>query len=80
MCDDYFEDDFSSDEYMDETGNEGLPGDDDPIHDETLDESHPDYPHGPDWDDWMIIGPMSEDIVRERRERRRIRREIFGDD
>ena len=30
---------------------------------------------GLDWEDWMIIGPLSEDIANERRERNRIRRE-----
>ena len=30
---------------------------------------------GLDWEDWMIIGPLSEDIAREERERDRIRSE-----
>ncbi|MCB2148206.1 MAG: hypothetical protein KQI81_17145 [Deltaproteobacteria bacterium] len=30
---------------------------------------------GIDWQDWMIMGPLSEDIAREKREQDRIRRE-----
>jgi hypothetical protein len=30
---------------------------------------------GPGWQDWAIIGPMSEDIAREKREIDRIKRE-----
>ena len=30
---------------------------------------------GLDWDDWMLIGPLSEEIARERREKDSIRRE-----
>ena len=30
---------------------------------------------GLDWEDWMIIGPLSEGIANEKRERNRIRRE-----
>ena len=33
-----------------------------------------------EWQDWMIIGPMSEDIARERKEREQIRKDMFGDD
>lgn len=32
---------------------------------------------GLDWEDWMIIGPLSEDIAKEKRERER---DIFGED
>ena len=35
---------------------------------------------GLDWEDWMIIGPLSEEISRERRERDRIRRENDNSD
>ena len=36
---------------------------------------------GPDWEDWMIIGPLSEDIAREKRDIERMRREWDdGDD
>ena len=34
---------------------------------------------GLDWEDWMIIGPLSEDIAREKRDRERARRDTFGD-
>lgn len=33
---------------------------------------------GLEWQDWMVIGPLSEDIARERRERDRIERDMFG--
>jgi hypothetical protein len=35
---------------------------------------------GLEWDDWMIIGPLSEDIAREKRDRERAYRDTFGDD
>lgn len=35
---------------------------------------------GLDWDDWMIIGPLSEDIADEKRRRQELEREMFGDD
>ena len=34
---------------------------------------------GLDWEDWMIIGPLSEEIAREKREKDRIIRENFVD-
>ena len=38
------------------------------------------FDDGFDWDDWMIIGPLSEDIAKEKRERERIERDMFRDD
>jgi hypothetical protein len=35
---------------------------------------------GLDWDDWMIIGPLSEDIAREKRDIERTRREWDEDE
>ena len=35
---------------------------------------------GIDWEDWMLIGPLSEDIANEKRERDRAYRDMFGDD
>jgi len=35
---------------------------------------------GIDADDWMIIGPLSEDIAKEKREKDRAYRDTFGDD
>ena len=35
---------------------------------------------GPDWEDWMIIGPLSEDIAREKRDIERMRREWDDDE
>jgi len=32
---------------------------------------------GPDWQDWMIIGPMAEDIADEELEREKARRDAF---
>lgn len=39
-----------------------------------MDDNFEDY-DGLDWQDWMIIGPLSEDIAREKHEIDRIRRE-----
>jgi len=38
------------------------------------------FDDGFDWQDWMIIGPISEDIAEEKRERERIERDMFGED
>ena len=38
------------------------------------------FDDGLDWEDWMIIGPLSEDIAEEKQERERIERDMFGDD
>ena len=38
------------------------------------------FDDGLDWEDWMIIGPLSEDIAEEKRERERIERDMFGED
>jgi hypothetical protein len=35
---------------------------------------------GIDWDDWMIIGPVSEDIAKEKRDRDWAYRDMFEDD
>ena len=35
---------------------------------------------GLDWEDWMIIGPLSEDIAREKREQDRLQRELDDED
>jgi len=35
---------------------------------------------GLDWEDWMIIGPLSEDIAKEKREKDRIIREDYDSD
>ena len=34
---------------------------------------------GPDWEDWMIIGPLSEDIARDRKEQEDLVDELFED-
>lgn len=38
------------------------------------------FDDGFDWEDWMLIGPLSEDIAEEKRERERIERDMFEDD
>ena len=35
---------------------------------------------GIDCNDWMIIGPLSEEIAKEKRDRDREYRDMFGDD
>lgn len=72
MCDD-FEDDF--DDY------EGDSFEDGGFDNETDEIEMPLEPSiGPlSWKDWMIIGPMSEEIAREERERRKIEKDISGD-
>ena len=35
---------------------------------------------GLEWQDWMIIGPLSEDIAEEKKEKDRIYKDTFGDD
>lgn len=32
------------------------------------------------WEDWMIIGPLSEELAREKREQERLEREMNQDD
>lgn len=34
---------------------------------------------GLEWQDWMIIGPLSEDIAKERREQEKFQGNLFGD-
>ena len=73
-------DDFGDGDFMDnEPFDEGLPGDD-PLQDDTPDEAESDEHYGPDWKDWMIIGPMSEEIAEEKRRQRQIEREFERDE
>ena len=44
--------------------------------DDFIDDIEDGFWDGHDWKDWMIIGPMSEEIAREKREQDRIRREL----
>ncbi|BBO79713.1 hypothetical protein DSCO28_02790 [Desulfosarcina ovata subsp. sediminis] len=48
--------------------------DDEPIFEDEPAESDEDSWDGPEWQDWMIIGPMSEEIAKEKREQDRIRK------
>lgn len=34
---------------------------------------------GLDWEDWMMIGPMSEEIAREKKEQERLENSEFGE-
>lgn len=86
MCDDFddgFEDyegdDFEGDHEGDGFDDGGFDNEADNTND--TDANHEEPCGGPlKWQDWMIIGPLSEDLVREKREKRKIRREILGDD
>ena len=67
-------DDFEDDGFLDEgTVEDGLD-------DEIGDEAQSDVHCGPDWKDIAFLGAMSEEIAEEKKERERIRREMFGDD
>ena len=35
---------------------------------------------GIDWEDWMLIGPLSEDIANEKREREKLYHDMSEDD
>ena len=82
--DDDFGGDFEDDGFMDEDSFEepfeDSAGDLDGPDDDNSDDAQPDEHYGPDWEDWMIIGPMSEEIAEEKRRREKIRRDMFWDD
>ena len=48
--------------------------------DDFIDDSGDDLWDGLEWQDFMIIGPMSEQIRDEKREKERIEKDVFGDD
>ena len=73
MCDDYFEGDFDDYDGFDNDGFDGESNHEDLPKDEPCD-------RGLEWQDWMIIGPLSEDIAEEKKEKDRIYRDTFGDD
>ncbi|BBO78012.1 hypothetical protein DSCW_54290 [Desulfosarcina widdelii] len=50
------------------------------MYDDFIDDGVNDFWDGPDWQDWMIIGPLSESISRERQEQDRIQKEIENED
>ena len=66
---DYDGGDFDGDSYDDG----GFDHDGDTSHDEPSS-------GGLQWQDWMIIGPLSEEIAEEKKEKDRIYRDTFGDD
>ncbi|MBC2711133.1 MAG: hypothetical protein HGJ94_09105 [Desulfosarcina sp.] len=77
--DDFFDDfDDDMDGGFDDDGFEN--SGDDADGDETATESNDELWDGPDWQDWMIIGPISEDSAREKRDIDRIRREYDDTD
>ena len=55
------------------------PFSDDSFQDEGFGDAQADDPLSLDWEDWMITGPMSEDISEEKRKQKRIRRKLYGD-
>lgn len=81
MCDDFY-DDFDSDfdGEAEDWGDNGLyEGDIEdigaPDGEDPTPESDDAFWDGLGWQDWMIIGPLSEEIAREKRVRERMRRE-----
>jgi hypothetical protein len=74
MCDDFI-DNFEDEDFDDDEGFI-----DDEADGDTTTETNDGHWDGPDWQDWMIIGPLSEDIAEEKRERERIERDMFGED
>ncbi len=78
MCDDFFEDyDDEMDNCFDEESFEEDSFDDDGTDEQdSLDKSTDDCWDGLQWQDWMIIGPLSEEIAREKRKINRIRKDF----
>jgi hypothetical protein len=84
MCDDLF-DDF--DDNFDDSDNSNFDNDELDCDDNEIEYDEEIGPvennsfwDGPDWRDWMIIGPLSEDIARDKIEKERIRRDEEGSD
>ena len=81
MCDDFFddfEDDFDGEpgDYEHDGFCDGDFGDWEPEEDAADSPDPWEIPwDGLQWQDWMIIGPLSEEIAREKREKERIIRE-----
>jgi hypothetical protein len=73
MCDDYFEGDFDDYDGFDNDGFDSESNHEDLPHDEPCVGSL-------EWQDWMIIGPLSSEIGEEEKEKDRIYRDTFGDD
>ena len=64
MDQDFDDDDFCEDDF------------DDAITDDTPTETEGGFRPFPQWQDWMIIGPLSEEIAREKRFKKRIRKDF----
>ena len=81
MCDDFI-DDFEDEDFDGDDGFIDDDFDDDEADGNTTTETDDGSWDGPDWQDWMIIGPLSEDIAEEKREKERIRKQhdTSGDD
>ena len=81
MCDDFI-DNFEDEDFDGDDGFIDDDFDDDEADGDTTTETDDGPWDGPDWQDWMIIGPLSEDIAEEKREKERIRKQhdTSGDD
>lgn len=91
MCDDDFEGDSDGD--FEEDSGDDFEGEDHDYdeegaekHEHETDEApdlHSDGGRGggfPRWQDWMIIGPLSEEIAREEKEKKKIERDMSDED
>jgi hypothetical protein len=76
MCDDFI-DNFEDGDFDGDDGFIDDDFDDDEADGDTTTETDDGLWNGPDWQDWMIIGPLSEDIAKEKRKQER---DMFGDD
>jgi hypothetical protein len=70
MCDDF-------DGEFNDYGDDGF--DNNETDDYTDSETNDSSWGGPGWE-WIIIGPLSEEIAEEEKEKEKIRRDMFGDD
>ena len=73
MCDDYIEGDFDDYDGFDDDGFDSEAGHEDLPHDEPCVGSL-------EWQDWLILGGLAQEIAEEEKEKERIRKDMFGDD
>jgi hypothetical protein len=64
------------DDFFDDLDGEDDGNGDDGFHEEDCGDNFFD---GPDWEDWMIIGPLSEEIADEKRDQERLEEENSAD-
>ena len=80
MCDDFYDDfDGDFDSEAEDWGDSGFREGDledsvPPPDDDSTTEWDHDFWDGLQWQDWMVLGPLSEEIARKKRERERMRR------